>query len=94
MFGSFATATRNAGGSTGKQMAELFAVMTRAMSSEGPPEARRAAIGQFALAADALPEDQFVASFRYLKGETWPARFACTAVVTASTNPRSLFGAK
>jgi len=54
--------------------------MAQAMAVEGPPEARRASIGAFALAADALPEDQFVASFRYLKGEPWPARFTCTAV--------------
>jgi NTE family protein len=63
-----------------QRMAELFAVITRAMTSDQPPEARRAEIGRFALDADALPEDQFVASFRYLTGEPWPARFTCTAV--------------
>lgn len=70
----------SAGGPGGEQMAKLFAVMAQAMTAEGPAEARRAAIGQFALAADAMPEEQFVASFRYLKGEPWPAGFACTAV--------------
>src|SRR6185437_7247933 len=69
-----------AGGPGGEQMAKLFAVMTQAMRSEGPAEARRAAIGRFALDADALPEERFVASFRYLKGETWPGQFTCTAV--------------
>ncbi len=69
-----------AGGPGLEQMAKLFAVMAQAMAGDRPPEARRAAIGEFALAADALPEDQFVAAFRYLKGEPWPARFACTAV--------------
>jgi NTE family protein len=65
-------------------MAKLFAVMMEAMTGDGPAEARRATIGQFALASDALPEEQFVASFRYLKGEAWPAGFACTAVDAAS----------
>ena len=70
----------SAGGPSGEQMAKLFAVMAQAMTAEGPAEARRATIGRFALEADSLPEDQFVASFRYLKGEAWPAGFACTAV--------------
>jgi NTE family protein len=68
------------GGPGGEQMAKLFAVMAQAMAAEGPAEARRAAIGRFALDADALPEEQFVASFRYLNGEPWPTRFTCTAV--------------
>src|SRR5215469_11797176 len=70
----------SAGGPSGEQMAKLFAVMAQAMTAEGPAEARRATIGRFALEAESLPEDQFVASFRYLKGEPWPARFTCTAV--------------
>jgi NTE family protein len=61
-------------------MAKLFAVVAQAMAAEGPPEARRAAIGRFALDADALPEERFVGSFRYLNGEPWPTRFTCTAV--------------
>jgi NTE family protein len=69
-----------ADGLGGEQMAALLAVIGQAMASDGPAEARRATIGRFALAADALPEDQFVAAFRYLKGEPWPARFACPAV--------------
>jgi NTE family protein len=69
-----------AGGPSGQQMAQLFAVIAQAMAGDGPPEAQRAEVGRYALDADALPEDQFVASFRYLKGEPWPARFACTAV--------------
>jgi len=69
-----------ASGASGQRIAELFAVIARAMAGDRPAEARRAEIGRFALAADALPEDQFVSAFRYLKGEPWPARFACTAV--------------
>jgi NTE family protein len=70
----------SAGGQAAEQMTKLFAVIAQAMAGDEPAEARRAAIGRFALAADAWPEDQFVAAFRYLKGEPWPARFACTAV--------------
>jgi NTE family protein len=69
-----------AGGPRGDQMAKLIAIMSQAMRAEGPAEARRAAIGRFALDADALPEERFVVSFRYLNGETWPTRFTCTAV--------------
>jgi NTE family protein len=79
-----ASAGSGAGGPSGEQMAKLFVVMAEAMTAEGPAETRRAAIGQFALAADGMPEEQFVASFRYLKGEPWPARFACTAVDAVS----------
>src|SRR5215471_4693076 len=68
-----------AGGPSSQQMAELLAMIAKAMAGDGPAEARRAEIGQFALSADALPEEQFVASFRYLKAQ-WPARFSCTAV--------------
>jgi NTE family protein len=67
-------------GPIARRMAELFTLMAQTMASDEPAEARRAAIGRFALDADALPEDQFVAGFRYLKGEPWPARFSCTAV--------------
>jgi NTE family protein len=78
------SADSSAGGQSSEQMAKLIAVMAQAMAGDGPPEARRAAIGRFAFAADALPEDQFVAAFRYLKGEPWPARFACPAVDAVS----------
>ena len=74
------SAGSSAGGTNVEQMQQLFAVIAQAMAGDGPAEVRRAAIGRFALTADALPEDQFVAAFRYLKGEPWPARFACPAV--------------
>jgi NTE family protein len=70
----------SAAGPGSERMAELFAVMTQAMAGDRPAEARRAEIGRFALEADSQPEEQFVAAFRYLKGEPWPARFTCTAV--------------
>lgn len=76
-------ATQTAAGSgapDGQQMAKLLELVASTMTGEGPEELRRAAVGKFALEADAMPEDAFVAAFRYLKGEPWPARFACPAV--------------
>jgi len=78
------SSSSTAEGSTGEQMAKLFAVIAEAMAGPGSAEARRAAVGRFALAAEAWPEDQFVAAFRYLNGEPWPARFACPAVDAVS----------
>jgi NTE family protein len=69
-----------AGAQAAAQMAKLFTLIAEAYAQDEPAEARRAAIGRFALDADALPEDQFVAAFRYLKGRPWPGQFACTAV--------------
>ena len=68
------------GGPSSQQMARLIELVEATMTGEGPAELRRAAAGKFALAADAMPEDAYVAMFRYLKGEPWPARFACPAV--------------
>jgi NTE family protein len=67
-----------------QQMAKLLELVATTMTGEGPAESRRAAVGRFALEADAMPEDAFVAAFRYLKGEPWPARFACPAVDAVS----------
>jgi NTE family protein len=79
-----AGSTARNGGPSGEQMAKLFTLIARTMAGEGPAEARRAAVGQFALAADALPDEVFVAAFRYLKGKPWPAHFACPAVDAVS----------
>jgi NTE family protein len=68
------------GQAAAERMAKLFALMQEAVAADEPADVRRARIGRFALDADALPEDQFVASFRYLKGKPWPAQYACTAV--------------
>jgi NTE family protein len=66
------------GGSMAERMASFMAILSATAAAS--PEERRAAIGRFALAADALAEEQFVAVFRYLKGEPWPPRYRCTAV--------------
>lgn len=66
--------------SVAERMTRFMAVMAQAMDDDAEPEARRSAIGRFALEAEAAPEDQFVAGFRYLRSPSWPDRFACTAV--------------
>jgi NTE family protein len=79
--GRRATETTAGSGAPGQQqMATLLELVAATMTGEGPAELRRAAVGRFALEADAMPEDAFVAAFRYLKGEPWPARFVCPAV--------------
>jgi NTE family protein len=65
-----------------ERMAGLMTIMVGLMDAE--PAARRSAIGRFALKADSLPEDQFVALFRYLNGAAWPDGYACTAVDAAN----------
>lgn len=62
-----------------ERMAQLMQVMAEAAASEDAV-AGRAAIGRFALDADALPEERFVANFGHLGGRAWPEGFACTAV--------------
>lgn len=80
---SAAARTAAAGTSTGPastdRMAKLMAVMAEAAENEDEV-AGRAALGRFALDADALPEEQLVAGFSYLRDRGWPEGYACTAV--------------
>ncbi|HET6793574.1 MAG TPA: patatin-like phospholipase family protein [Acidimicrobiales bacterium] len=69
-----------AGGGAAERMQKLMELMAEAQSSDASPEETRAAIGRFALEADAGPEDRFVDSFAYLAGEGWPEGYVCTAV--------------
>ena len=62
------------------QMQKLMEVMTGALTEDADPEHARMLIGKFALEAETIPEAQFVESFRYLAGESWPRRYVCTAV--------------
>ncbi len=72
--------TAGSGAPSSQQMAKLLELVAATMTGEGPAELRRAAVGRFALEADAMPEDAFIAVFRYLRAEPWPAHFACSAV--------------
>src|SRR5579875_2819478 len=71
-------AIRSASGAMAERMARFMAIMAEV--ADASPQERRARIGQFALEADAMAEEEFVALFSYLKGEPWPRRFSCTAV--------------
>ena len=64
--------------SMAERMTRFMAMMGELIDAE--PGVRRTAIGRFALEADALPEDQFLALFSFLKDAAWPDRYACTAV--------------
>jgi NTE family protein len=72
--------TAGSGAPGDQQIAKLLELVAATMTGEGPAELRRAAVGRFALEADAMPEEAYVAAFRYLKAEPWPARFACPAI--------------
>ncbi|HEY8489372.1 MAG TPA: patatin-like phospholipase family protein [Dehalococcoidia bacterium] len=64
----------------------LMEVMIKAATSGRSPEETRAEIGAFALAAETVPEEEFIATFGQWIGGLeggWPERFACTAVDTA-----------
>src|SRR5581483_7183588 len=76
------TSGHPAGTSTAERMARLMEVMAGA--PDASPEERRRQIGRYALDADAGPEEAFVGAFSYLKGEPWPAGYACTAVEAES----------
>lgn len=55
-------------------------MMAESAASDGTPEEARALIGRFALEAETGPEEDFVAGFSYLAGESFPRGYACTAV--------------
>src|SRR5579872_588518 len=74
-------------GSSPPDLSVLIQKMTAAVSGSGPAERARADIGAWALQAQTMSEDAFIASFgqairEYPEG-SWPDRFACTAVDTA-----------
>ncbi|MCG9917620.1 MAG: patatin-like phospholipase family protein [Phenylobacterium sp.] len=69
----------------GPDLTPLMRMMAEARSGSRPPQAVRADIGAFALAADTVDEATFIASFgrtfASLGENAWPERgFACTAV--------------
>ena len=75
--------TGAAGAAPAPWMQRLMQVMGQPEGNRTPEETR-AAIGAFALEAETMPEDRFVAGFSYLAGAEWPERYVCTAV-NAST---------
>jgi NTE family protein len=76
--GGAGTSGAGAGAAMAERMAGLMQAMNEAMANDDEVAGRKA-IGKFALEAEALPEEQFVAGFSYLAGQAWPERYACTA---------------
>lgn len=67
-------------------LGRLVALMAEAQSGKRNPTEVRAEIGAFALEAETIDEEAFLASFgaRFAAQEAWPAKdFACTAVDAA-----------
>jgi len=62
----------------------LMQKMAKVMSSAEPADAARAELGAWALQAETVGEDEFIARFARSVGDHpegyWPDRFACTAV--------------
>src|SRR5262245_1289795 len=48
--------------------------------------AMRAEIARLPLEAETVSEDEFLRTFRYLRGEAWPANFVCTCVDCVTTD--------
>jgi NTE family protein len=71
-------------GSPPPDLSVLIEKMARAMASTGPADQARAELGAWALQAETVSEDEFVARFARSIGDypegSWPERFACTAV--------------
>jgi NTE family protein len=58
--------------------------LTNAVLAATPADEVRRLLGQMALEADVVTEQDFVDLFAILKGYPWPERFSCTAVDTAT----------
>ncbi|MEX0873486.1 MAG: patatin-like phospholipase family protein [Actinomycetota bacterium] len=67
-------------GASSEQMQALMQAFMELFTSTEPDEVKRAKIGAFALEAETMPEDAFLASFGHLADADWPRRYACTAV--------------
>lgn len=83
---SAAAASQNAA-SQGEQpvLSPLMELRLRGGDANQDPNALMRRIGEFALAAQTITEEQFIGSMGYLisKAESWPKGYICTAVDTA-----------
>jgi NTE family protein len=74
-------------GSKPPDLSVLIQKMAQAAMGTVPPEQARAELGAWALQAETMPEETFIASFGHAIADypegSWPDRFACTAVDTA-----------
>lgn len=65
------------------QFQALFEAMAQAAEAESPEEGRRL-VGQLALEATTVTEDQLLGVAPQLDGQSWPTGYACTAVDVAT----------
>jgi len=67
-------------GATPEQMQAVMQAFMELFTSTEPDEVKRAKIGRFALEAQTMSEEEFLAVFGQLAEAPWPAGYACTAV--------------
>jgi NTE family protein len=67
-------------GATAEQMQAVVQAFMNLHTSTEPDEVKRAKMGRFALGAQTMPEEDFLAVFGQLAEAPWPAGYACTAV--------------
>jgi NTE family protein len=66
-------------GATPEQMQAVMQAFMELYTSTEPEEVKRAKIGRFALGAQTMSEDEFLAVFGQLADAPWPSGFMCTA---------------
>jgi NTE family protein len=63
---------------------QLMATVAQAAGDPARAEALRAGLGQLALAAATISDDEWLQMFSFFAGISWPDRFSCTAVDVAT----------
>jgi NTE family protein len=81
---SAAAVAANPGPPVSEGLQALTDFITTALRDGTPPDEVRRCLGQLALEACVVAEDEFVGLFAILEGYSWPDRFSCTAVDTAT----------
>jgi len=76
--GAEAPSESRGGPRRGPGLAGLMGIMGSVAGLE--PEERLRKIGRFALDAETGPEEDFIGTFSYLRGQGWPTPFVCTAI--------------
>lgn len=63
-----------------ERIAQNRRIVADLMEGAGTPEARRAAVGRFAIQSETLPENALLAAFADLRGKSWPANYYCPTI--------------
>lgn len=67
-------------GPTDEELGAVMGKIADTLTGDGTPEARRAKLGQFALAAPAAPEEVLLERFADLKDVAWPPSYHCPTI--------------